>query len=65
MPLWTLTHEIGHALGLDHPRPAGQVMGLPATCAAFNGFMGVSTTVDRSMAPITRLSSAPTVLTSQ
>lgn len=28
---YTLIHEIGHAIGLDHPGPAGQVMGFRYT----------------------------------
>ncbi|MGM0672896.1 MAG: matrixin family metalloprotease [Pseudomonadota bacterium] len=28
---YTLTHEIGHAIGLDHPGPAGQLMGFKYT----------------------------------
>lgn len=33
---YTLIHEIGHAIGLDHPGPAGQVMAFRYT-EAFNG----------------------------
>lgn len=33
---YTLVHEIGHAIGLDHPGPAGQVMGFRYT-EAFPG----------------------------
>lgn len=33
---YTLIHEIGHAIGLDHPGPSGQVMGFRYT-EAFNG----------------------------
>ncbi|WP_231369402.1 matrixin family metalloprotease [Thioalkalivibrio sp. AKL19] len=28
---YTLTHEIGHAIGLDHPGPSGQLMGFKYT----------------------------------
>ncbi|WP_227712332.1 matrixin family metalloprotease [Marinobacter zhanjiangensis] len=28
---YTLIHEIGHAIGLDHPGPSGQVMGFRYT----------------------------------
>lgn len=33
---YTLIHEIGHAIGLDHPGPSGQVMGFRYT-EAFSG----------------------------
>ncbi len=33
---YTLIHEIGHTLGLDHPGPSGQIMGFRYT-EAFNG----------------------------
>lgn len=33
---YTLMHEIGHAIGLDHPGPSGQVMGFRYT-EAFDG----------------------------
>lgn len=34
---YTLIHQIGHAIGLDHPGPSGQVMGFRYT-EAFNNF---------------------------